>query len=80
MILADYHLDDGRNGLEAVALLRQRAGSVVPAVVITADRAPAVADAVRALDCELLLKPVKPAALRALMQHLLSQVPQPAAG
>jgi signal transduction histidine kinase len=80
IILADYHLDDGRNGLEAITLLRQRAGSVVPAVVITADRAPAVADAVRALDCELLLKPVKPAALRALMQHLLSQVPRPVAG
>ncbi|MTD94503.1 response regulator [Hyphomicrobium sp. xq] len=76
LILADYHLDDGRNGLEAVALLRRRAGSTVPAIVITADRAPAVADAVRALGCELLLKPVKPAALRALMQHLLSQVPQ----
>jgi DNA-binding response OmpR family regulator len=80
IILADYHLDDGRNGLEAVALLRRRAGSTVPAIVITADRAAAVADAVRALNCELLLKPVKPAALRALMQHLLSQVPQPAAG
>jgi CheY-like chemotaxis protein len=80
IILADYHLDDGRNGLEAVALLRQRAGSTVPAIVITADRAAAVADAVRTLNCELLLKPVKPAALRALMQHLLSQVPQPAAG
>jgi CheY-like chemotaxis protein len=80
IILADYHLDDGRNGLEAVSLLRQRAGSAVPAVVITADRAPAVADAVRALGCELLLKPAKPAALRALMQHLLSHAPQPAAG
>ncbi len=78
IILADYHLDDGRNGLEAVSFLRRRTGSAVPAVVITADRAPAVADAVRALNCELLLKPVKPAALRALMQHLLSQVPQAA--
>jgi hypothetical protein len=52
----------------------------VPAIVITADRAAAVADAVRTLNCELLLKPVKPAALRALMQHLLSHVPQAAPG
>jgi signal transduction histidine kinase len=80
IILADYHLDDGRNGLEAVTLLRQRVGDSVPAIVITADRAPGVADAVHADGCELLLKPVKPGALRALMQHLLSQVPQPVAG
>lgn len=71
--LADYHLDEGRCGLDAVAILRARFGPSVPAVVITADRAPAVADRARELDCEMLLKPVKPAALRALMVHLVGQ-------
>jgi signal transduction histidine kinase len=73
LILADYHLDDGRSGVDAVHALRLALGKDVPAVVITADRSPAIADAARALNCELLLKPVKPAELRALMQHLLAR-------
>ncbi len=71
IILADYHLDDGRNGLEAVHALRLAAGRAIPAIIITADHSPVIADAARELECELLLKPVKPAELRALMQHLL---------
>jgi CheY-like chemotaxis protein len=75
IILADYHLDEGANGLDAVRALRAKAGAHIPAIIITADRSPAVADAVRELGCELLLKPVKPAELRALMLHLLGQTP-----
>jgi len=73
IILADYHLDDGANGLDVVRVLRSTAGSAIPAIVITADRTAPVADAARALGCELLLKPVKPAELRALMLHMLAQ-------
>jgi signal transduction histidine kinase len=80
IILADYHLDEGRNGLDCVHALRLEAGVAIPAIVITADRNPAIADAARELDCELLLKPVKPAELRALMLHLLARAAQPAAG
>jgi CheY-like chemotaxis protein len=78
LILADYHLDEGANGLDAVRALRSKAGSAIPAIVITADRAPAIADAVHELGCELLLKPVKPAELRALMLHLIAQATRPA--
>ena len=80
IILADYHLDDGRNGLASVHALRMAAGVAIPAIIITADRNPAIADAARELDCELLLKPVKPAELRALMLHLLARAAQPPAG
>ncbi|CAN1723183.1 two-component system, sensor histidine kinase [Hyphomicrobium sp. 1Nfss2.1] len=73
IILADYHLDDGANGLDVVRALRSRAGTAIPAIVITADRTAPVADAARALGCELLLKPVKPAELRALILHMLAQ-------
>ncbi len=76
LILADYHLDDGRSGLDAVHALRLALGKDVPAIVITADRSRAIADAARELNCELLLKPVKPAELRALMQHLLARTPR----
>jgi len=72
IILADYHLDERRNGLEAVHALRRAAGAAIPAIIITADRAPDIADAAHEMDCEVLLKPVKPARLRALMLHLLA--------
>lgn len=72
LVLADYHLDDGVSGLTAVEKLRGRWGENIPAVIITADHSPMVADAVARERCELLKKPVRPAELRALMQHLLS--------
>ena len=71
IILADYHLDDGGIGLDAVKALRDRFGPNIPAVVITGDRSPSVAAEVTAAKCELLHKPTKPAELRALMTHLL---------
>jgi signal transduction histidine kinase len=71
IVLADYHLDDDETGLAAIRVVRARFGRTVPAVVVTADVSPQVADGVRAAGCELMQKPVKPAELRALMAHLL---------
>jgi len=65
-LLIDYHLDGG-NGVEAIIALRQRFGKDLPAVLITADRSPRVRDEARAHDIQVLNKPLKPAALRALM-------------
>jgi CheY-like chemotaxis protein len=64
-LLVDYHLDGG-NGIDAIAGLRERCGDI-PAIMITADRTVAVREQARALDIQLLHKPVKPAALRALL-------------
>ena len=80
IILADYHLDYGSNGLDAVHALRVASGVAIPAIIITADRTPAIADAAREMGCEILLKPVKPAELRALMLHLLARAAQAVAG
>ncbi|MFG1379292.1 NahK/ErcS family hybrid sensor histidine kinase/response regulator [Xanthobacter autotrophicus] len=65
--LVDYHLDDG-HGIDAVMSLRWKLGKL-PAVLITADRTKKVRDAARAADMEILNKPLKPAALRALLAH-----------
>ena len=65
-LLVDYHLDRG-NGIEAIAELRRRFGADLPAILITADRSPRVRDEARAQDVQVLSKPLKPAALRALM-------------
>ena len=73
IVLADYHLDDGQTGIAALKEVRRLAGHDLPAVVLTADRSPAVAADVLAAGCELMHKPIKPAELRALMTHLLGQ-------
>jgi signal transduction histidine kinase len=65
-LLVDYHLDSG-NGIEAIAALRWRFGAELPAILITADRSPAVREEARTGDIQVLPKPLKPAALRALM-------------
>ena len=63
---------NGDNGLdrvvsEAVAALRARLGLEVPAVLVTADRSLSLRNQAQALGVHVLNKPVKPAALRALL-------------
>src|SRR5213080_1630656 len=65
-LLVDYHLDDG-NGIAAIAELRRRFGADLTAILITADRSPRVREDARANKIQVLNKPVKPAALRALL-------------
>jgi signal transduction histidine kinase len=69
MVLADYHLNN-EDGISVIRALRTRARRPIPAVLITADRTPAVADLAVAHDVHLLRKPLKPAALRAAMSHV----------
>ncbi|HEX5999082.1 MAG TPA: NahK/ErcS family hybrid sensor histidine kinase/response regulator, partial [Hyphomicrobiaceae bacterium] len=72
IILADYHLD-GTTGLETVRTLHAILPSKPPVVVITADHSAEVQRAVRAHGYSLLRKPLKAAALRALMHQLTRQ-------
>jgi len=65
-IIADYHLDDS-NGLAAIAALRARFGTQIPALLITADRDRGLKHRAASEDVDLLHKPLKPAALRALL-------------
>ncbi|GLK68346.1 PAS domain-containing hybrid sensor histidine kinase/response regulator [Hansschlegelia plantiphila] len=72
VILADYHLDEA-DGLEAIVKLRWKLGSPIPAVLITADRSPGLREKAAAKDLQILPKPVRPAALRALLAQLLAR-------
>ena len=65
-LLVDYHLNDG-TGVDAIVQLRWQLGGELPAILITADRSPRVRADARARQIQLLNKPVKPAALRALL-------------
>ena len=70
LLLVDYHLDDDVDGLAAIATLATRCTPVPPAALITADTSPELPLRARALGHALLRKPVKPAALRALIAQL----------
>lgn len=72
LILADYHLDDGEIGLDAIKAIRAAAGRPVPAVIITADYSEELQAAAEAEDCHVLNKPVRRGKLRSLVAHLLS--------
>ena len=81
LILADYHLDDPIDGLEALDLLRRACSPPAPGALITADASPELKSQARDRGYALLRKPVKPAALRALIAQLgrAGQSAQPAA-
>jgi CheY-like chemotaxis protein len=69
IILADYHLDDG-TGTGAIAAVRAASRTQIPAIIITADHSAEVQREVRLKGHALLRKPLKAAALRALMHQL----------
>lgn len=66
VLIADYHLDHGENGIAVISSLRRQVGGL-PAILLTADRSPEVREAAAALDIHVLNKPLKPGALRALL-------------
>jgi Na+/proline symporter/signal transduction histidine kinase/ActR/RegA family two-component response regulator len=72
IVLADYHLNQG-TGLDAIAAVREALQRPIPAIVITADNSPEMQRDVRACGHPVLRKPVKAAALRALMHQLTWQ-------
>ncbi|MGA4322857.1 hybrid sensor histidine kinase/response regulator [Ectopseudomonas hydrolytica] len=72
LALIDYHLDEGETGTELMAWLRTRLGEPVPGVVISADGRPELVAEVHAAGLDYLPKPVKPAALRALLSRHLA--------
>ena len=67
LILADYHLQSDVDGLDA---LQRLCVDGTPGALVTADSSPALAERARALAYPLLRKPVRPAALRALIGQL----------
>lgn len=71
LIISDYRLDDMLNGILVITQLRQQLARPVPACLISGDTDPALIQAAQAAQLTLLHKPVRPAKLRILLQHLL---------
>jgi Na+/proline symporter/signal transduction histidine kinase len=70
LILADYHLDAGENGLDALARVRAACDVPPPGALVTADRGPELLALAREAGYVVLRKPVRPAALRAVIAQL----------
>ncbi|MGF7152184.1 signal transduction histidine kinase [Sphingomonas zeicaulis] len=71
IIIADFHLDDGETGDDAVQRVRQTVGRDIPAIIISADRSSELKARLDGQNMPLLGKPVKPAQLRALLRTVL---------
>lgn len=68
-VLADYHLDNGENGLDLIAAIHARRPDV-PAALITAETGEALHMAAREADIPIFTKPVPPAMLEAYLDGL----------
>lgn len=77
IILCDYRLKDGRNGIDAVAILRAAFGPHIPAALLTGDTAAETIQTISSIGLPVLHKPLKPARLRAFLTHLLAEKPNP---
>ncbi len=69
VVIADYHLED-EEGLTVIDALRRSLGPGLPAVLVTADNSPTLRDEAAARRVSVLHKPLKPAALRALLSRI----------
>jgi signal transduction histidine kinase/CheY-like chemotaxis protein len=73
LIISDFHLEDGRTGVEAIRALRTALGREVPALLVSGDITQQHLNETGAGTHHLLHKPVNPMALRAIMSGLLKR-------
>jgi signal transduction histidine kinase/DNA-binding NarL/FixJ family response regulator len=73
LIISDYRLADGSNGIEAIEQLRKMLRAPVPAFLISGDTAPERLREASASGYYLLHKPVLPIRLRATISQLLKE-------
>ena len=74
LMIVDYHLAGGDDGVSVSAAVRRAIDRDCPVVVLTADREDDLGERLEVLGYQRLFKPVKPAALRALMRHAVGGV------
>jgi CheY-like chemotaxis protein len=74
LLICDYHLGSAGNGVDVIRLLRGALGGPIPAILITGDASQEVPRTAAHHQLPVLLKPVAPAKLRALMSRLLEEV------
>jgi signal transduction histidine kinase len=71
VVLSDYHLGASETGIACIDALRARAGSKIPACLMSGETHEDFLQEVKNADLPLLHKPVRPAKLRSLLRHML---------
>jgi two-component system, sensor histidine kinase len=73
LVIADYRLDSGETGVAAIAAVRERFGAAVPAIVVTGSTMAGHDKEALEHDFHLLIKPVLPNKLRAMIAFKLGR-------
>ncbi len=71
VIIADQHLDQDELGTELINFIRDTYNLNLPSIIVTADPSEEIFLECKKMRVELMLKPIKPAQLRALLFHLI---------
>lgn len=71
LLIVDFRLEEGRTGIDAIAALRARFGAAVPAIVVTGSTMNGHEREAQEHDFHLLIKPVVPNRLRAMIAFKL---------
>lgn len=77
LIIADYHLAENYKGAAAIEAINAEITAPAPAIMISSDNSALLVESLEEKGIPLLTKPVDPARLRAMMQHLLLQDTKP---
>jgi signal transduction histidine kinase/CheY-like chemotaxis protein len=72
LVIADYRLEAGANGIDAIVAVRRHLGAQVPAIVVTGSTTSAHEAEAHAHGFHLLIKPVLPNKLRAMIAFKLA--------
>jgi signal transduction histidine kinase/CheY-like chemotaxis protein len=80
LVIADFHLGDGEEGIAAIAMLRSRYGGAIAAFLVSGDISPQLRQRATGCGLDLLHKPVTPMALRAMSSRMLADAGRGQAG
>lgn len=75
IIISDYRLRDRETGIDVITQIREQYGAGIPSVLVSGDTAPELLRAAKDRGLQILHKPVRPAKLRALIDHLINRQP-----
>lgn len=75
LILADYNLPNGMDGLQVAAKIREALHRQIPVIILTGDISTGALRAIARENCVQFNKPVQLAALTQSIQHLLAALP-----
>ncbi|SIS41103.1 PAS domain-containing hybrid sensor histidine kinase/response regulator [Neptunomonas antarctica] len=73
LLVADYHLDDGKNGVDAARCVAEQRDQLLRVLMITANYNKDLKQEIRELGYILMNKPVKPLKLKTTLLHLLKE-------